>query len=99
MNTTINIDVQTKKQAQQIAQELGLSLSSIIKGYLRQFVRTKEVHLSIEGEEPSDYLLEMLRESEADVKAGRVISFDNPGEELAHIDALILADEEANKDK
>ncbi|KKR27102.1 MAG: hypothetical protein A3C27_00765 [Candidatus Levybacteria bacterium RIFCSPHIGHO2_02_FULL_39_36] len=74
MNTAvINIktEVSTKKQAQRIASELGVSLSSIINAYLKQFVRTRRIEFDLR-EEPSDYLLQSLKESQEDIKAGRV---------------------------
>lgn len=79
MNTdvvNIKIDKKTKKEARRLAEELGLSLSAIIKAYLRQFVRTKKVFFSTE-EEPTEYMLKALKESKEDIKAGRVKSFDN----------------------
>jgi len=73
MNTTaitIKIDPQTKKEAQAIAEEFGLNLSSLVKSLLKNVIRTKRIEFDLE--EPSDYLIEMLKESEEDRKAGRV---------------------------
>jgi len=93
--TTINIKVdrKIKREAQRIAEELGLSLSAVIKGYLRQFTRTKEFKLSLREEVPSDWLKKALKESDEDIKAGRVITFENPSDALQHADQLILTDE------
>lgn len=81
MNTAvINVKVNPliKTKAREVAEELGFSLSALIKAYLRDLVRTKAVRFSAVSEEPSPYLLKALRESEADRKAGRVSpSFDN----------------------
>lgn len=93
MNTeaiNIKIDRKTKQAAQELASELGFSLSSIVKGYLRNFIKTKTLHLSSRPEEePSEYLLQMLRESDEDVKAGRYREFHSPKEELEYLDAVI----------
>jgi len=73
MNTAvINIktDPKVKAKAQGVASDLGLSLSAIINGYLKHLVRTKTVHFSLE--EPSEYLIKSLEESESDRGAGRV---------------------------
>lgn len=78
MNTAvINIktDAKVKTQAQRIAAQMGFSLSSLINGYLRQLMRTKTIHFTMKSEEPSDYLIQALKESEADRKAGRYRSF------------------------
>lgn len=76
MNTAvINIktDSKIKKQAQKVAGDLGFSLSSLINGYLKQLVRTKGIQFSlVDNEEPSDYLVRALHESETDVAAGWV---------------------------
>lgn len=100
MNTeTINIKVDSafKKEAQRVAKGLGFSLSAAIKVLLRQLVRTKELHVHMNEEEPSEYLIQMLKESEEDVKAGRVISFDNLEDALHHADDLIAADEKNHR--
>jgi len=67
----IKINPTLKKQVQNIAEKLGINLSSLIKGYLKQLVRTKTVSFSLE-EEPSDYLLQALQESREDIKTGRI---------------------------
>ena len=75
MNTAvINIKVQPdiKKKAQMVASELGFSLSSLINAYLKQLVKTKTVTFSTSSEEPTEYLLQVLRESKEDIKAGRI---------------------------
>lgn len=77
MNTAIinvKINPTLKKQAQSIAEELGINLSSLIKAYLKQLVRTKTLVLTAAEEEPTGHLLESLRESKEDIKAGRISS-------------------------
>ncbi len=58
----------TKQEAQQLAKKLGISLSTVLNNYLKQFVRTKIVVFS--AEEPSEYLLESLQKSEKQLKSG-----------------------------
>lgn len=99
MNTeaiNIKIDPKTKKAAQQVAEALGFSLSSLVKAYLRDLIKTKTVHFS-RAEEPSDYLIQMLRESDADIKAGRYREFTNFEDELAYLDGLIADGKSSNK--
>lgn len=80
MNTAvINVKVSPglKAEAQSIAEELGFSLSSLVNACLKQVVRTKTVTFSA-SEVPSDYLVKALKESDRDIKAGRVSpAFDN----------------------
>ncbi len=90
MNTAvINIktDPEVKAKAQIVAKELGMNLSTILNAYLTQLVRTKTINFSVDDEEPTEYLLASLRESEEDIKQGRVSpSFDNATDALAWLD-------------
>ncbi|MFH1559277.1 MAG: type II toxin-antitoxin system RelB/DinJ family antitoxin [Patescibacteria group bacterium] len=61
-------DNKTKKQAQKIAQEMGLSLSSVLNVMLLNFIKRKTLFISLNHEEPTDYLLDLLRESENEIK-------------------------------
>lgn len=49
MKTMINIkaDRDVKIRAQKVAKRLGMPLSTVINGYLREFVRTETVHFSL----------------------------------------------------
>ena len=76
------VDAITKRQAQKIAEEMGLSLSSLFRAFLKQFVRTKSISFNV-SEKPTDYLLKTLAQSEKDVKEGFVSpSFDNAEDNL-----------------
>lgn len=73
MNTAvINIKTQpeTKAQAQRVAKDLGLSLSALINGFLKQFVKTKKVTFSLE-EEPNEYFKMAIKKSREDRKMGK----------------------------
>lgn len=89
MNTAvINIrtDARVKSEAQKTAEKLGFSLSSLINGFLKSLIKTKTVHFAVK-EEPSEYLIKALKESEEDIKAGRVSpTFDNVEDALKWLD-------------
>lgn len=68
---TVKTPSEVKTKAQEVARELGFSLSSLVNAYLRQLVKTKTVHFTI-PEEPTSFLLDSLKESKKDIKAGRV---------------------------
>lgn len=79
---TVKTPTQVKEQAQEVAKELGFSLSSLVNAYLRQLVKTKTVHFSL-PEDPTEYLLDSLKESKEDIKAGRVSpTFSSPEEAI-----------------
>lgn len=73
MNTAvINIKTQvsTKAQAQKVASELGLSLSSLINAYLKQLIKTRRVEFDL-GEEPSAYLKSVIKNAEENYRKGK----------------------------
>lgn len=66
----VKVDPKIKKQAQDVADELGLSLSAIIKAYLKELVRTRRV--TFNADEPSDFLRSSLEAAERDIKTQRL---------------------------
>ena len=61
---TTRVDPQTKKNSQEIAKQLGTPLSVIIKGFLKEFIRTKTINFSVEGEYSSKYLKSIIRQGQ-----------------------------------
>jgi len=87
--TVINIRTQTrvKEQLQRLAEDLGLTVSGLINGLIKQVIRTKKVEFSVEEEIPSPYLIKALKESAEDYKKGRVSpTFDNAKEAVAWLE-------------
>lgn len=78
-----------KQEAQRIAKSMGISLSMVLNRYLRHFVQTKTVVFTGDDEIPNAWLRNALKESEADEKAGRVITFQTPKEALDYLDQEI----------
>ena len=89
MSSVINvkIDPKVKAEAKKVASELGLSLSSLINGYLRQLIKSKTVYLSLH-EEPSPYLIEAIRQSEKEIKEGKGKTFGNVEEAIRYLNKL-----------
>ena len=82
---TTKIDPQTKKLAMKTADDLGLTLSAVIKAFLKQFIHTKSITFSA-SEEPSAYLKDLMRQAEVDLKAGRASpSFNNGEDAVAYL--------------
>lgn len=99
MNTAVvnaKIDPQIKKKAQKIAAEIGVSLSDVINAQLREFIEKKTI-IFRKPEIPSKYLIKSLKESEEDIKAGRIISFKNPKDALNFLDKMIEDDRKSTK--
>lgn len=78
----MKIDQKLKTQAQELAEKLGFSLSSIVNAYLKNFIKEKTVYFTARSEEPSDYMIQALKESEEERKRGEYYSFENPKDAL-----------------
>ena len=99
MNTTslhIKVEPGIKEQAQETADELGLSLSAVIKALLKQFIRTKHLSVGV-NETPNSYLARSLKLSDEDIKAGRRVSFPQGRDALSYVDSLISHDRQNTK--
>lgn len=103
MNTTVvnfKTDAKIKRGAQAVARDLGFSLSSLLNAYLRNLVRTRLVAFTDDVRlEPTAYLKRALRQSEKDIKEGRVISFSPPSEALSYLDTMIADEENRRRHK
>ncbi len=88
-NAVINIktEQETKEKAQLLAKEIGMSLSSLIKIYLKQIVRTKKVEFDL-NEEPSKYLIRMMmRLADKHLKEGKASPrFDDAKDAIAYLE-------------
>lgn len=89
MNVTsihVKIESDIKDQAQKTAEELGLSLSAVMKALLKQFIRTQRLSVGV-GEEPSVYMIEALKKSDKEYKDGNTSpSFANVKDSFKWLD-------------
>jgi len=60
---TIKVDATTKKQAQETAKQMGLSLSDVIKDHLKHFIQAKRVALNRPNEIPNAYFKRTLKKA------------------------------------
>lgn len=74
MNTKALLTIKTEKSlkdlAQKTAEEIGIPLGTIINALIKQFVRDKEVTLSIRNK-PNAHLKSLIREAEAELANGK----------------------------
>jgi len=68
---SIKLDPRIKKEAQQAAEDLGLTLSAVVNAQLHEFARVKELHVG-GALRPTPYLERVLLEAEKDIASGRV---------------------------
>ena len=92
MTTVINFktDKKIKTQAQKIAEAMGLNLSDVLNIYLRGFVKKKELYISLDWDEsnPSDELLEAVKESKEEYKSGKLKGFKGIDGLIAHLEQI-----------
>lgn len=84
---TIRTDPKTKKVIADFAASVGLSTSAFATAILLQAVREQRVVLT-PTLQPTPYLEKIMREADADIKAGRNISkaYDNVDDFLDDLD-------------
>ena len=90
MNSTaiyIKTEIKTKLQAQKAAKELGLSLSAVMNGFLKQFAKTKTVTFSVHDEIPNKKTIAIMKQAEKNWKEGKTSpTFDNIEDNLAWLE-------------
>jgi addiction module RelB/DinJ family antitoxin len=88
MNTTVinfKTDKVVKERAQKIAGEMGLNLSDVMNVCLRDFVKRKELNISLEN--PNKKTLERIKVAIKEVKKGKVSpSFSDIDEAIKWLD-------------
>jgi len=84
MNTTalyVKIEPKTKKEAQKVAEDLGLSLSAVVNGFLKQFIKTKTITFSAHDEIPNKATRLLLRQADEEYRKGKTSPAFKTGEE------------------
>lgn len=88
MDTTLLLKTNKalKQEASRVAKELGVPLTTVINAYLRQFVRDREVHLSMTPLLSTKKLKELIAISHA-MDTGKNIGMrtNNPEELFKHL--------------
>jgi addiction module RelB/DinJ family antitoxin len=65
--------IKTKKslklEAQKVAEEMGIPLTTVINSFLKQFVREKEITLSANTYTPTPYLAKLIKDAFLEFKS------------------------------
>ncbi|MDO4773899.1 MAG: type II toxin-antitoxin system RelB/DinJ family antitoxin [Candidatus Saccharibacteria bacterium] len=85
VTTSIKLDSEIKRQAQEVAKASGLTLSALINSYLTQVVATRRIELY--APEPMSPKLEgLVAEVEKQIATGEISqTFDNADEFIADL--------------
>lgn len=78
---TTKVDPKLKKEAMATAAALGMPLSVIIKGFLKEFIRTKTISFSARDEIPNERTRKTLLQAEKNFKQGKYSPLFKTGEE------------------
>lgn len=81
---SIKLDPKTKKEAQKTAAKVGVPLSTILKRYIKDFIKTETVTFSArEPEIPNARTARIIRKARRDRLAGKASPIFSTGEEMA----------------
>ncbi len=84
---TTKIDPVLKNEAQELARQLGTTLSAVINNAVKRFVSEKK--LVIESYIPNEETVRILKEADEDRAAGRTNPvFDNADDFINHLKGL-----------
>lgn len=93
MTTVVNFktDKKIKTEAQKIAEKMGLNLSDVLNIYLRRFVMGKRIYINLNEDEsnPSDKLLEAVKEAKEELKNKSYNSFKSAKEAIKYLGKFI----------
>jgi len=88
MNTHTILNIKTdkdlKREAQRIAKEIGVPLTTVMNAFLKQFVRDREITFSANEYIPNDYLSELIEEARNEEITGSM----NGKELISHLRTL-----------
>lgn len=85
---SIKTDKEVKQKAQKLAGKLGFPLSTIINAYLREFVRDRSIHFSLE-EHVRPRVGRLLKQASEDYRKGKNVAgpFASAKDMDAYLDA------------
>ena len=78
-HTIINIktDKKLKADAKAVADDMGLTLTTVVNSMLKQFVLEREITFSSKVYKPSPYLIKALKAADEEYKSGKVKTFSS----------------------
>jgi addiction module RelB/DinJ family antitoxin len=85
--TILNIktDKKLKAEAKKVADDMGLTLTTVVNSMLKQFVHEKEITFSTNDYRPTKWLREAITESRREFESGKTKIFDNVDDFLADL--------------
>jgi antitoxin component of RelBE/YafQ-DinJ toxin-antitoxin module len=84
---SITTDDTTKRELKDFAAEIGVTSAGLVNMLIKQALRERKIVLSTQIE-PTPQLENLIREADAEYKAGHTTRFDNAHEAVEYLDAL-----------
>jgi DNA-damage-inducible protein J len=81
----IKMDKKLKAEAKKVADDMGLTLTSVVNSMLKQFVHEKEITFSTNAYRPTKWLRAAIAESRREFEAGDTKIFDSVDDFLADL--------------
>lgn len=76
---TVKTDKTLKKAVQEFAEEIGISMGTLVNSFFRQIVRDRKINFSV-SETPNSYLRSVIVEAEKEYSEGKLQGFNSVGE-------------------
>ena len=83
----IRVDKKTKEEANELFEELGTSMSGAVNMFLKQCVNTGSIPFRIKKPQPTEELLEAIKEAKAMAKDPNAPTYDSSEEFWAAMEA------------
>lgn len=83
----IRVDKKTKEEANELFEELGTSMSGAVNMFLKQCVNTGSIPFRIKKPQPTEELLEAIKEAKAMAKDSNTPTYDSSEEFWAAMEA------------
>jgi antitoxin component of RelBE/YafQ-DinJ toxin-antitoxin module len=84
----IRMDEDTRRKLKDFSSQIGIPATSLVNASIKQMLRSRQVTFTTDLE-PTPYLEKLIKEAEADYRAGRdITSINNKAELEAFFDSL-----------
>ena len=89
-HTILNIktDKALKAEAKHVAKELGVPLGTVVNAFLKQFVREKEITLSVNPYQPTPHLQAAIEDAQQEHESGQSMHPLEKEDFIAHLKSL-----------
>jgi len=93
VSLNVKVKASTKAKLMALADDFGMTTTALVNALIAQTVRTGRLNLDLYDDgEPTQQLIDDIREARADYAAGEYEHFDNVEDMLEHLHAAAQSD-------